>query len=71
MLSINESNVSAFIGKSIRAEKYSEVLEGIIRGRSDAVTVDKNLNVVHPIEIQIGTDIIAVVLDDDWKVTLN
>jgi len=47
------------------------VLEGIVRGRSNAVTADKDGNPVHPIDIQIGDDVLAVVLDDGWQVTLN
>jgi hypothetical protein len=71
MVQINETNVREYIGKSIRAEKHSEVIEGIVRGRSNAVTVDENKNVVHPIEIQTGEDVMAVVLDDGWNITIN
>jgi hypothetical protein len=70
-LAINETNVAEFIGRPIRAQKASEVFEGVIRGRSNAVVVDKDGKPVHPIEIETKTEIISVVLDDGWKLTLH
>ncbi|WP_154073296.1 hypothetical protein [Bradyrhizobium erythrophlei] len=71
MLSINQTNFADYVGRTIRAQKASEVLEGVVRGRSNAVVADKNGKPVHPIEIETKTEIMAVVLDDGWTVTLN
>jgi hypothetical protein len=68
MLSITEENVGDFIGRRVRAIRNSEVMEGVIRGRSNMVVSTAD-GPVHPIELDTGMEIEIFVPSDGWKLT--
>jgi hypothetical protein len=67
---IDENNVAEYIGKTIHAQKASEILEGVILGRSETTVVNRDGKPIHPIKIETKTEIRHLDLTD-WKIILH
>lgn len=67
-LKISEHNVREFVGRKIRAEKPGQVIEGIVRGRSDMITMTES-GPVHPITVETRDSIENFVPSDGWTLT--
>jgi hypothetical protein len=68
---IDEKNVSSYIGKTIRAEKQGEVLEGKVVGLGDSIVTDSNGQPVRTVRIENESTVMDFHPPDGWKVTLN